>query len=147
MPAVASCGRLPQNPAPDTKSSALGSWRLPSQCFVRGISERSKRGKDSIYIEKKHLRLFSSFNPGWHSGKELPANVRDARDWVQSLVGKILWRRKGQPAPVFLPGESDGQRSLAGYDPWARKEWDKPELLSTHRHKLAGETLQSSSHI
>ena len=91
--------------------------------------------------------LFSSFNPGWHSGKELPANVRDARDWVQSRVGKILWRRKGQPAPVFLPGESDGQRSLAGYDPWARKEWDKPELLSTHRHKLAGETLQSSSHI
>lgn len=38
MPAVASRGRLPQNPAPDIKSSALGSWRLPSQWFVRGIS-------------------------------------------------------------------------------------------------------------
>ena len=30
-------------------------------------------------------------------------------------VRKILWRRKGQPAPVFLPGESHRQRSLAGY--------------------------------
>ena len=30
-------------------------------------------------------------------------------------VGKILWRRKWQPTLVFLPGESHGQRSLAGY--------------------------------
>ena len=30
-------------------------------------------------------------------------------------VGKIPWRRKWQPTPVFLPGESHGQRSLAGY--------------------------------
>ena len=32
-------------------------------------------------------------------------------------VGKIPWRRAGQPTPVFLPGESHGQRSLAGYSP------------------------------
>ena len=32
-------------------------------------------------------------------------------------VGKIPWRRKWQPTPVFLPGESHGQRSLAGYSP------------------------------
>ena len=30
-------------------------------------------------------------------------------------VKKIPWRRKWQPTPVFLPGESLGQRSLAGY--------------------------------
>ena len=30
-------------------------------------------------------------------------------------VGKILWRRAWQPSPVFLPGESHGQRSWAGY--------------------------------
>ena len=29
-------------------------------------------------------------------------------------VGKIPWRRKWQPTPVFLPGESHGQRSLEG---------------------------------
>ena len=34
-----------------------------------------------------------------------------------SWVGKISWRRAQQPTPVFLPGESHGQRSLAGYSP------------------------------
>ena len=34
--------------------------------------------------------------------------------------------------PVFLPGESHGQRSLAGYSPWGRKESDTTEWLSTH---------------
>ena len=35
---------------------------------------------------------------------------------------KIPWRREWQPTPVFLPGESHGQRSLAGYRPWGLKE-------------------------
>ena len=35
-----------------------------------------------------------------------------------SWVRKILWRRKWQSTPVFLPGKSHGQRSLAGYSPW-----------------------------
>ena len=34
------------------------------------------------------------------------------------------WRRKWQPTPVFLPGESHGQRSLAGYSPRGSKESD-----------------------
>ena len=37
---------------------------------------------------------------------------------------KILWRRKRQHTPVFLPGESRGQRRLVGYSPWGRKESD-----------------------
>ena len=36
-----------------------------------------------------------------------------------------------QPTPVFLPGESHGQRSLAGYSPWGHKESDTTEGLST----------------
>ena len=43
----------------------------------------------------------------------------------------IPWRRAWQPTPVFLPGESHGQRSLAGYSPWGRKESDTTERLST----------------
>jgi len=31
---------------------------------------------------------------------------------------EMFWRRKWQPTPVFLPGESHGQRSLAGYGTW-----------------------------
>ena len=42
-------------------------------------------------------------------------------------VGKIPWRRKWQPSPVFLPGESNGQRSLAGYSPWGGKESNTAE--------------------
>ena len=37
-------------------------------------------------------------------------------------VGKIPWRRKWQVNPVFLPGKSHGQRSLAGYSPWGHSQ-------------------------
>ena len=40
-------------------------------------------------------------------------------------VRKTLWRREWQSTPVFLPGESHGQRSLEGYSPWDRKELDR----------------------
>ena len=46
--------------------------------------------------------------------KNLPA-VWETR--VDPWVGKIPWRRVWQPTPVFLPGESHGQRSLGGYSP------------------------------
>ena len=36
---------------------------------------------------------------------------------IHPWVGKISWRTAWQPTPVFLPGESHGQRSLAGYSP------------------------------
>ena len=39
-------------------------------------------------------------------------------------VGKIPWRRKWQPTPVFMPGKSHGQRSLAGYSLWGCTESD-----------------------
>ena len=47
-------------------------------------------------------------------------------------VRKIPWRRAWQPTPVFLPGESHGQRSLAGYSPWGHKDWDMTEQNSMH---------------
>ena len=46
-------------------------------------------------------------------------------------VGKIPWRRKWQPTLVFLPGKSDGQRSLAGYSPWGLKESDTIKQQTT----------------
>ena len=41
-------------------------------------------------------------------------------------IVKIPWRRNWQPTPVCLSGEFHGQRSLAGYSPWGRKELDMP---------------------
>ena len=51
---------------------------------------------------------------------------------VQSLDQENPWRREWQPPPVFLPGESHGWRSLAGYSPWGREESDMTERLHTH---------------
>ena len=54
----------------------------------------------------------------------LPAHVGDRRDRFDPWARKIPWRSAWQPTPVFLPGESHGQRSLAGYSPWGCKEPD-----------------------
>ena len=48
-------------------------------------------------------------------------------------VGKIPWRRKWQPTPVFLPGKSNGQRSLAGYSPWGYKESDTKHRVTKRK--------------
>ena len=55
--------------------------------------------KESAWQCRKHKRL--RFDP-----------------WVR----KFSWRRAWRPTPVFLPGESHGQRSLEGYSPWGHKE-------------------------
>ena len=55
------------------------------------------------------------------SAKELPANAGDSRD-VGSIPGS------GRSPGVFLPGESNGQRSLAGYIPWGHKESVRHDL-------------------
>ena len=50
--------------------------------------------------------------------KNLPANAGDnKRLRFDPWLGKIPWRRAWQPTPVFLPGESHGQRSLESYSP------------------------------
>ena len=59
--------------------------------------------------------------------KNLPV-MRETQ--VQSWVGKMPWRREWQPTLVFLPGESHGQTSLAGYSPWGRKELGMTERSS-----------------
>ena len=66
--------------------------------------------------------------------RNLPANAGDAgsRLGFNPSLGKIPWRRKWQLAPVFLPEEFHGQRSLEGYNPWGRKESDTRMYTHTH---------------
>ena len=48
-------------------------------------------------------------------------------------IGKIPWRRKWEPSPVFLPGKVPWtESSLVGYNPWGCKESDMTEQLSMH---------------
>ena len=43
----------------------------------------------------------------------------DVQDLKRTIyIENSNWRRKWQPTPVFLPGESHGQRILVGYSPW-----------------------------
>ena len=51
-------------------------------------------------------------------------------------VRRIPWKQKWQPTPVFLPGKSHGQRSLACCSPWGCKESDMTEQLA--QPQLAG---------
>ena len=60
--------------------------------------------------------------PGGASGKELACQCRrHMRHGFDPWVQKITWRRVWQPTPVFLPGESHGQRSLSGCSPWGHR--------------------------
>ena len=56
-------------------------------------------------------------------------SLRVGHNWATSLslFTFVHWRRKWQPTPVFLPGESQGQRSLVGCHLWGHKESDTTE--------------------
>ena len=56
--------------------------------------------------------------------------AQSGRPGFNPWVGQIPWRRKWQPTPVVLPGESYRQRSLAGYSLWGHKESDMTESLA-----------------
>ena len=74
------------------------------------------------------MMMFATELPRWLSGKESACQCRRWRrlsfdPWVR----KIPWSRRRQVTPVFLPGKSHGQGSLAGYSLWGPKESDTTE--------------------
>ena len=67
---------------------------------------------------------------GWEDPLEKEMAIHSS-----TLAWKIL-RKKWQPPPVFLPGESHGWRSLVGYSPWGRKESDMTSRVSKVTYTL-----------
>ena len=67
-------------------------------------------------------------------GPQSMGSLRVGHDWVTSLslFTFIHWRRKWQPTPVFLPGESQGRGSLVGCSPWGHWGLDTTERLHFH---------------
>ena len=102
-----------------------GQRSLAGYPSVWGYKELDKpESHTHIYIHTPHLWGF----PGGISGKEPTCQCRrHKRLGFSPWVGKIPWRRAWQPTPVFLLGESHGQRSLAGYSPWGHEELDMTE--------------------
>ena len=73
----------------------------------------------------------SKLLPRWHSGEGPTYQCRrHKRPRLHLWVWKIPRRRKGQPTPLFLPGELHGQRSLVGYSPQGHS---CKELVTTER--------------
>ena len=66
--------------------------------------------------------------PSGSDSKESACQCR--RPQYNPWFGKIHWRRKRQPIPVFLPGEYHGQKSQEGYSPRGRQESDTTESLT-----------------
>ena len=58
-------------------------------------------------------------------------------------MGKILWKRKWQPSPVFLPGKSHGQWSLAGYSKLGCEELDTTEAAENIMRNAGLEEAQA----
>ena len=77
--------------------------------------------------------ILTTYKPAlWLRGKKSACQCRSwKRCGFDPWVGKIPWNRKWQPAPVFLPGKSHGQRSLVGYSPCGCKELDTTEHTHT----------------
>ena len=103
------------------KNASKKCTEIQQQCEI--IVRRS-RHKPFLQIALVAVRVVSGF-PGSARGKELACQCRrHKRLGSDTWVGKIPWRRAWQPNPVFLPMESHGQRSLAGYSPWGCKDFD-----------------------
>ena len=76
---------------------------------------------DCSLVPKGFMFLVAKYElPRWLSGKESTCQCKSLR--FNLWVGKVAWRKKWQPAPVFLPGKSHVQRSLVGYSPYGHSQ-------------------------
>ena len=110
------CGFLGTFPQPGPGSvSGPGSNQKANHSWKTKVALSSIRAPKHLTETAARLMRES----WWLSGKDSACQCR--RHGFNSWVAKIPWRRKWQPIPVFLPGKSRTQRSLAGYSPWGRK--------------------------
>ena len=113
-------------------SSQCTSPKHPVSCIEPGLATRfiydiihvsmqfSEIIPPSPSSTKSKILFYTSVSMGW---------LRVGHDWVTSLslFTFMHWRRKWQPTPVFLPGESQGRGSLVGCCLWGHTESDTTE--------------------
>ena len=91
------------------------------------------------------MRVEEAGFPGGTSGEEPARQCRRCKRIVfDPWVGKIPWRRAWQPTPVYLPGESPGQRSLGGYSLLGHTESHATEGAACTRVEEAQVNLEGS---
>ena len=90
---------------------------------------KTRNSQINTFFEKLNIHLLI-YEPAIDGSVGKESNLqcrRHRRRRFNPWVRKITGRRKWLPNPVFLPGESHGQRSLVGYSPWDHKESDMAE--------------------
>ena len=95
------------------------------------VRRELRRRKQSVLLSKKYTerpRL-----PRWL--RQLRICLQRRRLRFNPWIKKIPWGKEWLPTPAFLPRELPGQRNLAGYSLWGRKELNMTEQLSTHAHR------------
>ena len=97
----------PSFPPLPTKNGSL--TRVSTPTVGLQLLPRNKIGRITVYFKLKRLKVI---------------RTKDLTD-----VYKETRRRTWQPTPIFLRGESNGQRNLVGYSPWGNKESDTTKLL------------------
>ena len=104
----------------DVRTIARASVPLISHQMARkgkfSVSEVKMKEEAVIFLLFGYIILGFT---GGSAGKESVCNAGNLG--LIPVIGKIPWRRKWQPTPIFLPGESHGQRNLVGYSSWGRK--------------------------
>ena len=116
----------------------LAGWgrELPSTFRLsRGLNGRHTAGL-AAYSQPVGEGTASSWGfPGGADGK---ASACSAGEWGSvPELGRSPGEGTGNPLQVFLPGESHGRRSLAGYRPWGRKELNSTEQLNNNNSRSA----------
>ena len=110
-----------------------GCWHSEHSCLP---SLKIHRGPKDTQAEGSELQLapYEGLGfPGGTSGKESTCRgSRHKRCGFDPWVGKMPWRRKWQPTPVFLPGKFHGHKGLAGYSPWSYKESNMTERVNAY---------------
>ena len=115
----------------------LVTWR---QAFLKWVVRKRDRQRTPVpSMAAPSFIIYSQSNilplsiPMLQQVENTPTNARNTASIHQS--GKIPWRGKWQPTPVFLPGKSHGQRSPVDYSPWGLKESDTTEWLNMQSGK------------
>ena len=104
---------------PQGKSTAI----VDEERFLKDRKQYIKLNH-SDFVRSPKRRHF----PGVSAGKEHVCQCkRPERHRFDPCVRKIPWRKKWQPAPIFLLEKFHGQRSLVGYSPWDHRESDMTE--------------------
>ena len=109
-----------------------------AKCFSDTISANLHNTATTVPILS--IRKQIQGLPRWCSGEESACQCRRwKRRGFDPWVGKIPWKRKWQPTPVFLPGESHALRSLADYSHRVVKSWTwVSNWVHTHKQRFKG---------